>query len=305
MRYAIIGTGAIGGYYGGLLAKAGREVHFLLHSDYAFVCEHGLQVDSCDGDYHVDSPRAYCDTHDMPVCDVVIVALKTTANSRLPEMLAPITSPDTLVLLIQNGIGMEADLAQAMPQAQLLGGVAYICTLKTGPGHITHMFNGQLFVGDYSCRDKAKLALMMDEFAASGIKAKTMEYERMRWKKAIWNMPFNGMTAVMRAKTAGSLIANSAMADLIRRMMSEVIRAAQVCGAEGIDEHYAQQMMEMTRIMPQFASSMKFDLDHNRPMELYYLYQRPIEAARKHGCEMPLISMLAAELDYLQHASQR
>lgn len=301
MKYAIIGTGAIGGYYGGLLAKAGREVHFLLHSDYDYVCEHGLQVDSCDGNYHVDSPHAYRDTRDMPVCDVVIVALKTTANRQLPEMLAPITAPSTLVLLIQNGIGMEADLAKAMPQAQLLGGVAYICTLKTGPGHITHMFNGQLFVGSYSCRDKARLGLMMDEFSASGIKAKTEDYERMRWKKAIWNMPFNGMTAAMRAETAGSLIANSSMAELIGRMMAEIIRAAQACGAEGIDRRYAQQMIEMTRVMPHFASSMKFDLDHNRPMELYYLYRRPIEEARKHGCEMPLISMLAAELDYIQH----
>lgn len=300
MKYAIIGTGAIGGYYGGLLAKAGSDVHFLLHSDYDYVKANGLQVDSCDGDYRLDHPHIYRQTADMPVCDVIIVALKTTANDLLPQLLAPIMHEGSLILLIQNGIGVEADLQRAMPQAQIAGGVAYICTLKPEPGHITHLSNGRLLVGNYSCRDSDLIGRMMDDFAAAGIKAREMEYHEMRWKKAVWNMPFNGMTVAVGAPSAGSLIANSQMSRIIRRMMSEVIRAAQACGARNVDESYAEQMMEMTRKMPRFASSMKFDFDHHHPLELHYLYRRPIEEARAHGCEMPLISMLAAELAFLE-----
>ena len=110
MRYAIIGTGAIGTYYGGLLAKAGNEVHFLLRSDYEHVKTNGLQVNSCDGNYHLNNIRAYRSTEEMPVCDVVIVAMKTTSNAKLPEMLRPIVNDHSLILLIQNGIGMEEDL---------------------------------------------------------------------------------------------------------------------------------------------------------------------------------------------------
>ena len=66
MRYGVIGTGAIGGFYGSKLAKAGKEMHFLFHRDYEYVCEHGLQVDSCDGDFHLDNVRAYAQTSDMP-----------------------------------------------------------------------------------------------------------------------------------------------------------------------------------------------------------------------------------------------
>ena len=110
MRYAIIGTGAIGAYYGGLLAKAGKEVHFLLRSDYEYVKANGLQVNSCDGNYHLNNIRAYRSTEEMPVCDVVIVAMKTTSNAKLPEMLRPIVKDHSLILLIQNGIGMEEDL---------------------------------------------------------------------------------------------------------------------------------------------------------------------------------------------------
>ncbi len=301
MKYAIIGTGAIGGYYGGLLAKAGQEVHFLLHSDYEQVKAHGLRIDSCDGNYRLSSVRAYRDTADMPTCDVVIVALKTTANHLLPQLLRPVVDSHTLVVLVQNGIGMEADLLEAMPGLQLLGGVAYICTLKPEPGHITHLSNGLLQVGNFSCREPERLQRMMDDFLAAGIKAKLMEYQEMRWKKAVWNMPFNGMTVAADAPSAGSLIAYAPMAQTIHEMMREVIRAAQACGAQGVDEDYAERMMEMTRRMPSFASSMKFDHDHGQPMELYYLYQRPMEEARKRGCHMPLISMLAAQLGYLEN----
>lgn len=299
MRYAIIGTGAIGAYYGGLLAKAGKEVHFLLRSDYEHVKTNGLQVNSCDGNYHLNNIRAYRSTEEMPVCDVVIVAMKTTSNAKLPEMLRPIVNDHSLILLIQNGIGMEEDLRKAMPDAQIMGGVAYICTLKTAPGCITHMSNGLLLVGNYSCKDQERLALMMSEFAESKIKSKEMEFYEMRWKKAVWNMPFNGMTAATGARTAGDLLRCEPMEKTIRKMMTEVINAAKACGARNVDEDYAEQMMTMTRNMPAFASSMKFDFDHHKPLELHYLYQRPIMEAERHGCPMPLLTMLAAQLDFM------
>ena len=80
MKYGIIGTGAIGGYYGGKLAKDGQEVHFLMHRDYEYVKQHGLQVDSCDGSFHLDHVHAYAKTSEMPPCDVVLVCLKSTNN---------------------------------------------------------------------------------------------------------------------------------------------------------------------------------------------------------------------------------
>ena len=83
MRYGIIGTGAIGGYYGAKLARAGQELHFLLRSDYEYVKQHGLQVDSCDGSFHLDDVNAYLYTEDMPKCDVVLVCLKSVNNGKL------------------------------------------------------------------------------------------------------------------------------------------------------------------------------------------------------------------------------
>lgn len=303
MKYAIIGTGGIGGYYGGLLAKAGHDVHFLFHSDYEHAKAHGLQVDSCDGDYRIWPIRAYNSTQGIGEADVAIVALKTTAQAQLPALLRPVVGPHTIVLLIQNGIGVEADLQEALPQAQIAGGVAYICTLKTGPGHVTHLGKGELSVGSFSVKDKEKVARMVEEMRSSGIKAREEDYGTMRWKKAVWNMPFNGMTVAVGAKTSRSLAESPSISGLIHRLMLEVTGAARACGVDVADA-YADQMMEMTRRMPEFASSMKFDYDHHRPLELHYLYERPIEEARRHGFAMPLMQMLADELAYMQEQNQ-
>jgi 2-dehydropantoate 2-reductase len=153
MRYGIIGTGAIGGYYGAKLARAGQEVHFLLRSDYGYVKEHGLQVDSCDGSFHLADVNAYEHTEDMPPCDVVLVALKSVNNGKLQTLLPPLLHDHTLVVLIQNGIGVEEDVQKMFPDVQLAAGLAFICSAKTEPGVVSHQCYGSINLANYSCRD--------------------------------------------------------------------------------------------------------------------------------------------------------
>src|SRR5574344_2741713 len=105
LRYGVIGAGAIGGYYGAKLAKAGNDVHFLFHNDYEYVKANGLQVDSVNGSFHLSDLSVYNDTKDMPQCDVVLVCLKSTNNHLLQNILSPLLHQQTLVILIQNGIG--------------------------------------------------------------------------------------------------------------------------------------------------------------------------------------------------------
>ena len=126
MKYGVIGTGAIGGYYGARLAQSGQEVHFLLHRDYEYVCANGLQIDSCNGSFHLGNPHVYQSTADMPPCDVVLVCLKSINNHLLRQLLPPLLQPSTLVVLIQNGIGVEADVQNMFPDSQLAAGLAFI-----------------------------------------------------------------------------------------------------------------------------------------------------------------------------------
>lgn len=298
MRYGIIGVGAIGGYYGAKLAHNGQEVHFLLHSDYAFVKENGLQVDSCDGSFHIDNPNVYANVADMPKCDVVLVGLKTTNNHLLKDILSPLLHDNTLVVLIQNGIGVEADVQAMYPKAQLAAGLAFICSAKTEPGRVNHQCYGHINLGNYSCKDEALFQQVVNDFNQAGVKAGTIDYEEARWRKAVWNMPFNGMTVALNTQT-NLLLRNPSTRKLIREQMLEVIGAAQHLGVKNIDESFADLMIQMTDEMTPYSPSMKLDFDFHRPMEIHYLYTRPIQIAREAGFAMPKLEMLEAELRFL------
>jgi len=298
MRYGIIGTGAIGGYYGGKLAKAGQDVHFLLHSDYEFVKKNGLQVDSCDGSFHIPA-NAYLFTTDMPQCDVVLVCLKSINNGKLKELLPSLLHGNTLVVLIQNGIGVEADVQQMFPDVQLAAGLAFICSAKTEPGRVNHQCYGSINLANYSCRDEALMQAVVEEFRAAGIETGLVEYHEARWKKAVWNMPFNGMTVALHAQT-NELLKNPDTRKLIRDQMMEVIGAAQHLGVKNLDERFVDKMIQMTDVMTPYSPSMRLDYDFHRRMEIYYLYTRPIEIAREAGFRMPKLEMLEAQLKFLE-----
>lgn len=298
MRYAVIGTGAVGGYYGGRLANAGHDVHFLLHSDYDYIKQNGLQVDSCNGSFHLDSPNIYRSTADMPKADVVIVALKTTRNQLLKELLPPLLHSETLVLLIQNGIGPEPELQQWFPNLYIAAGLAFICSAKTEPGRVNHQCYGNINIGNYSCKNKEIIDCLMSDFIQSGINAALVEYHEARWKKAVWNMPFNGMTVVMNAQT-DKLLAQSDTLSLIRRQMLEVIGAAQALGVKNIDATFADKMIENTIKMVPYSPSMKLDYEYHRPMEIDFLYTNAIKAAHSVGYAMPCLEMLEAQLRFI------
>ena len=302
MKYAIIGTGAIGGFYGARLDKAGFEVHFLLHTDYQYVVDHGLTIDSCDGNFTLPSPKVYDSTSKMPQCDVVIVALKTTQNHLLPSLLPPLLKPDTIILLIQNGIGVEADVQQLFPSQPIAAGMAFICSAKAGPGHINHQFYGNINIGNYSCHNPQRYNQMLADFRAAGIGAADVEYLEARWKKAVWNMPFNGMTVALNT-TTNRLLSCESTHRLIYDQMLEVIGAAQALGVENLDTRFADKMIANTIKMPPYSPSMKLDFDFHRPMEINYLYTRPIAEAHAAGFAMPKLEMLEAELQFITLSS--
>jgi 2-dehydropantoate 2-reductase len=327
MRYAVIGTGAIGGYYGARLAQSGQEVHFLFRSDYEYVKAHGLQVDSCDGSFHLDHVNAYNNTADMPPCDVILVCLKSVNNNKLRDLLPPLLNtyrptsttdcssstthhPSPIVILIQNGIGVEADVQQMFPDVQLVAGLAFICSAKTEPGRVNHQCYGQINLAPYpnpfnpsglsnlpSLGEGQGVGILSD-FNAAGIKAGLVEYHEARWKKAVWNMPFNGMTVALNTQT-DLLLKNPATRQLIKDQMMEVIGAARHLGVQNIDESFADKMIQMTDDMVPYSPSMKLDYDYHRRMEIYYLYTRPIQIAREAGFAMPKLEMLEAMLRFL------
>ena len=149
----IIGTGAIGGFYGLMLARAGFDVHFLLRSEFSAVAERGLQLDSAvHGALTLNPVQAYSSAEDMPPCDWLLVGAKTTSNAGLAPAIIQAAAPNAKVLLLQNGLDVEDSLRALLPDTlHLLGGLCLICVHRTGPGAITHQALGAVNVGYHSC----------------------------------------------------------------------------------------------------------------------------------------------------------
>ena len=299
LRYAVIGTGAIGGYFGGKLASMGNDVHFLLHSDYTQVKENGLRVDSVKGNFIIHPAKAYHHTAEMPPCDVVFVCLKTNQNPLLKSLLPPLLHENSLVILLQNGIGVEQQLAVQFPTLAIAGGLAFICSHKAAPGHIVHEDLGRLKIGMYNGKENTFLAQVCADFTQADVPCEmTDDLNSARWQKLLWNIPYNGLSVVLDT-TTDTLMQQPDARTLVFDLMLEVVEAAQHCGAT-LTRDAAEKMMAMTDRMKPYAPSMMLDFQHKRPMEIDAIYTQAIATASRAGYDMRKTSMLEQELRFIQ-----
>ncbi|HEY9670442.1 MAG TPA: putative 2-dehydropantoate 2-reductase [Waterburya sp.] len=301
--YAILGTGALGGYYGACLQRAGLEVHFLLHSDYEQVKEQGLVIESPNGDFTLPQVNAYGDVTKMPACDVVVVALKTTHNRLLPEILPPVVKDNGVVLVLQNGLGIEEEVAQIVGSKRVMGGLCFLCSNKVGPGHICHLDYGEITLGEYTPNYQVggiteRMCRIADDFECAGISIKLAEDLRLaRWQKLVWNIPYNGLSVVLDA-TTDELMANQYTRSLVEQLMREVVAGAACCDRI-IPDHFIQTMLDYTEKMTPYRTSMKIDYDEKRPLEVEAIFGNPLRVATAVGTDLPLISMLYRQLKFL------
>ena len=301
--YAILGTGALGGYYGACLQQAGLEVHFLLHSDYELVYQHGLVIESPDGDFALPHVNAYGDVAEMPRCDVVVVALKTTQNYLLPKMLPDVVKEDGVVLVLQNGLGIEEEVAQIVGSKRVIGGLCFLCSNKVGPGHIRHLDYKQITLGEYTPDYQVggiteRMRQIADDFERSGIPIHLNEDLLVaRWKKLVWNIPYNGLSVVLNA-TTDELMADHHTRSLVEQLMREVVAGAAATDRI-IRDRFIQQMLDYTEKMTPYRTSMKFDYDEGRPLEVEAIFGNPLRTASAAGVDLPLIGMLYRQLKFL------
>ena len=294
--YSVLGTGALGGYYGARLARAGRRVRFLLRSDYDHVRKNGLRVDSPEGDFSIAEPEIYDDVQKLPPSDVTLVALKTTSNHLLPDLLPPAATPGSVVLDMQNGLGIEEQIASIVPESVVLGGLAFLCSNKIGPGHICHVDYGGIRLGQYRADGRpAGITPEMQEvardFRDAGIHADLEEDLAMaRWKKLLWNIPYNGLCVVYDTTTDG-LMSNPESRRLCRELMEEVQGVAHALGHR-VPSPFVDQMLAVTDQMPSYKPSMKLDFERGQALELEALYAMPLRAAKKVGVNCPRIEAL-------------
>lgn len=304
-RIGIIGTGAIGGFYGVMLARAGFDVHFLLRSEFDAVARNGLTVDSqVHGLLKLSKVQAYACAADMPPCDWLLIGAKTTGNGGVASAIVQAAEPGAKVLLLQNGLGVEDALRAELPDAlHLLGGLCFVCVHRTGPGQITHQAFGAVNIGYHSGPADAPTRNHWVEQGASlfhqaGIDSVAMDnLDLARWQKLVWNVPYNGLSVLLNASTT-PLMADADSRALIQGLMAEVVQGAQACG-HGLPEGYAEHLLKVTGHMPDYRPSMYHDFTERRPLELDAIYARPLATALAAGCDMPKVRALYHALAFI------
>lgn len=295
--YAIIGSGALGGLYGAKLAAAGHTVHFLMHSDVQHVRDHGLRVESVWGDVQLEQVHVHADAAEMPACDVTIVGLKTTQNSLLADLLPPPTRRGGTVLVLQNGLGIESATSDVVGRDRTYSGCCFLCSNKVGPGHIRHLDQGRIVLGHVDGPADMIASGIVDDLNHAGVPAKSTDSMRQtRWRKLLWNIPFNGLSVVLDASTT-ELMGCPATVQLATDLVDEVAAAAGRVGIDIPDEH-KRQTIDATRKMVPYDSSMRLDYKAGRPMEIAAIFDAPIEAAGKLNFLMPRTTMLRDLLRY-------
>ncbi|HXI82715.1 MAG TPA: putative 2-dehydropantoate 2-reductase [Verrucomicrobiae bacterium] len=297
--YAIIGTGALGGFYGARLQRAGCDLHFLLHSDYEHVRQHGLICESPDGDFTLPKVNAYADVRDMPKCDVVCVCLKTTQNHLLPRLLSPIVKDDSVVLVMQNGLGMEAQVAEIVGAQHVVGGLCFLCSNKVGPGHIRHLGYTLVALGEFATRGMSeRLRAIADDFRRANVETELAgDLDVARWQKLVWNIPYNGLSVILNATTS-ELMSQPQSRQLVEAIMREVVADARACGVVVTDEIIGK-MLSNTEKMAPYRASMKIDYDDRRPLEIEAIFGNPLRAVQQAGAASPLLEQLYNQLKFL------
>ncbi|MCR9140996.1 MAG: 2-dehydropantoate 2-reductase [bacterium] len=348
VRIAVVGAGALGLYYGGLLAKHRRDgdgktrpnkadhrVAFLARSDYAALGSRGLVVHSTDGDFKLaadelevfDGADPAALARDFGPVDLLLIGLKTTANAEAyAKLLPPLFHADRTVLLcLQNGLGNEASLAELFPPERILGGTAFLCSNRIAPGEIEHTEHAMIHLAPYSKafaapRDALTPEAVRDLFEASGVDCQVRpNYIEMRWRKQIWNVPFNALCTIHNCGT-DQLLAMPGMADRVSATMREIIYLGESinaallernlrlpaarrinCGeyrlSANTDEIVAEQLAK-TRAMNDYKPSMLLDYRAGRPLEYEAIFGACLRerAAYAPDCAIPEIEAIAGEL---------
>ncbi|MGK7918473.1 MAG: putative 2-dehydropantoate 2-reductase [Trichodesmium sp.] len=301
--YAIIGSGALGGFYGAKLQKLGLEVHFLLHSDYQHVLENGLIIKSKDGDFNLPEVNGYNNTNKMPKCDVVIVALKTTQNYLLPELLPPLLKDNSVILLLQNGLGAEPEIAKIFGEDRVIGGVCNLASNKVSFGYIHHIDYSLIRIGRYARNYQPaeitnKMFEISQDFESAGVPVNLTEDLLLeRWKKLVWNIPYNSLSVILDART-DEIMGDANTRNLVTEIMQEVLEGAKSCQRQ-IPDSYIQKMLDHTDKLPPYLTSMKIDYERRRPLEIEGIIGNPLRMANKAGVKLAKIGMLYQKLKFL------
>jgi 2-dehydropantoate 2-reductase len=303
-RIVIVGSGAIGSYYGSKLAYYGRDVHFLMRGDLYAVRKRGLHIRSKGENIHVAKVNCHTSTEEIGPSDLVIIALKATSNDALPALLSPLLHEKTALLTLQNGLGSEEFLAEHFGAERVLGGLCFVCLNRIAPGVIEHYDYGRVAIGEFRRYPQPRTHDIAWEFKRCGIVCSVIEDLVLeRWRKLVWNIPLNGLSVVAGGIDTAAILADENLRRLTLELMDEVISIANRCG-HVLPTAAALEQMKRTETMGAYKPSTLIDYLAGRPLEIEAIWGEPYRRARAAGVAAPHLENLYQQLLSLDRAQR-
>jgi len=300
-RVLVVGAGAIGSFYGAILHRAGAEVSVVCRSDYEVVREHGFRMTSPLGDLSFRPVAVYAG---MEECtqppDYLLLCVKVLDGVDRVGLIRPAVGPETAIVLVENGIGIEREVAEAFPGNTVISGLGMVGVSRVGPGRIRHNHYGRLVLGDYPSgagERSRKLGALLDEGGAGGEVTATVV--AARWRKCLWNTAFNPLSVLGGGADTGTMTGSESTETLLRALMAEVVEVAAADG-HPMDAELIDQYLERTRTFPPYRNSMALDYLNGRPLELDAILGNVIRIAEENGVAVPRLDTVYRSIRMLQ-----
>ena len=298
MRVLILGAGSVGVYFGGRLAQYGAEVSVVVRSDYEAAKRSGYDIASNAGDFHFSPHLVLKTAADYPgEADYVIMTTKVLPSIDRVALLRPaIRSPRTVIVLIQNGIDIEAEIKSAFPDSELISTIAYIGASRPAPGRMLHHGSGKLEMGTYPRGISPAVERLAAAFNSAKVECVAVEdIVFARWNKLLWNLPYNPGSVLAGGADTSRMSRGDELEKFCADLMTEVIAIANAAGVP-LTEEMAEKQREYTRNFPPYKTSMLQDFEAGRALEVEAILGNTLKVARRFGVAAPRIESCYALL---------
>lgn len=305
-RILIVGAGAIGSLYGAALHRAGAQVSVVCRSEFDVVRDQGLRISSPLGELSFRPEQVFAQAADCTEPpDYLILCTKVLNGVDRAALIRPAVGPRTVIVLIQNGIGIEADVAQAFPEHTVISVLAFVCVSRVAPGVFEHQAFGALTMGDYPRGAGAPTRQLAELFKQGGIPVNVSEQiETERWRKTVWNAAFNPLSVLAGGADTSVLLGTPEGEALVRALMAEVCATAAAAGHELPPEQIAQ-FIANTKAMPPYRNSMALDWLAGHALELDAILGHLLAVARERGVPVPHLQTIDTAVRLLQQNRSR